>query len=83
MAFLEKNSQIADVFLCLDADEAGHEAAGRIAAALAEDERFGHIRVSVTPPQAGKDYNDALQQVVAQRQKQHHADRHKEAGCTL
>jgi hypothetical protein len=83
MSFLEKNPQIADVFLCLDADEAGHEAAGRIAAALAEDERFGHIRVTFTPPQAGKDYNDALQQVVTQRQEQHHADHHKEAAHSL
>jgi hypothetical protein len=83
MAFLEKNPQIADISLCLDSDGAGHEAAGRIAAALAEDERFGHIRVTFTPPQAGKDYSDALQQVVTQRQEQHHTGRHREADHTL
>jgi hypothetical protein len=83
MAFLEKNSPITDIFLCLDADAAGQEAALRIEAALAADERFEHIRVAITPPQVGKDYSDTLQQVVTQRQEQRHVDRHSKTGHFL
>jgi hypothetical protein len=67
------------VSLCLDADDAGDAAAGRIRSLLAEDERFAHITVTIDPPAVGKDYNDMLLH-TKRTEREQHAGRRKEAG---
>ncbi len=44
----------------MDNDAAGIKAARKIKAELAADSRFKRIRVSVSPPRRGKDYNEVL-----------------------
>jgi len=84
MAFLERNSQIKSISLCLDADEAGQETAAKIKNVLAADKRFAHIKVSIDPPEYGKDYNIMLLQAKAlEKQQRHHAGHRKEAGFLL
>lgn len=70
IAFLERNPQISRVVLHLDNDKPGIIAARKIKTTLAGDERFSHIKVSVNPPRHGKDYNQALQNIVAQEKNQ-------------
>jgi len=82
MSFLERHLTIEQISLCLDADEAGQTATRKIAAKLAADTRFEHIRVRNCPPQDGaKDYNEALLRIVdAEReQKQKQPSRRYEA----
>lgn len=67
MAFLERNPQISRVVLHLDNDQPGITAARKIKAALATDERYSGIRVSVKPPRKGKDYNSALQNIIKEQ----------------
>ena len=69
-AFLERNSQIDQVSLCLDADDAGQMASRKIPAALSVDQRFAHVAVSLDPPQHGKDFNDMLLHKKALERKQ-------------
>ena len=65
MAYLERNPVIDQIYLCLDADEAGQMAVRKIAAKLAGDDRLGHISVFKRLPQnSAKDYNDVLLRVV-------------------
>lgn len=67
-AFLERHPEITRVVLHMDNDRAGIINARRIKAAMAQDRRFKHIRVSVNPPRQGKDYNDVLiAQVLKER----------------
>ena len=46
----QTNTKITNIQLCLDNDEAGKEATFRIIDELTNDERFSHIRITVTPP---------------------------------
>lgn len=80
MAFLERNSQIKSVSLCLDTDEAGRTAAREIKTSLARDGRHSHITVTTEPPPIGKDYNDALLHTVRTAQRSPQASHRKEAG---
>jgi len=65
IAYLERNSNIEQVLLCLDNDEGGIEAVKRITATLASDERFAHITVKPNLPKIkGHDYNEELLQVL-------------------
>ena len=82
-AFLEDHPQIGRVSLCLDADEAGHAAAGRIRSLLAEDERFTHITVTINPPAVGKDYNDMLLYTKRMERERQPAGRRREAGISI
>ena len=61
-AFLERSPEIRHVYVCLDNDGPGKDAAERICMELLANERYGHISVHVAPPPdvAGKDFNDAL-----------------------
>lgn len=61
-AFLERNPQISAVTLCLDNDEAGRTATGKIQRLIAETPAFHHIATTDQPPPSGKDYNEALLQ---------------------
>lgn len=70
IAFLERNPQMRHVTLHLDNDVAGLTAAGKIKATLAADKRFKHIRVSINPPRRGKDYNEALLNILSTKQEQ-------------
>lgn len=70
--FLERHPEITRVVLHMDNDRAGIVNARKIKAAMAQDRRFRHIRVSVNPPRRGKDYNDFL---IAQTVKQKSFDR--------
>lgn len=83
MAYLERNPHIRQISLCLDADDAGQTAAGKITASLAGDTRFSHIIVTIDPPSVGKDYNAALMHTVRAKQKQVQAGSRKEAGLSL
>lgn len=60
ISFLEWHPQIQRVALALDNDVAGQTAMQKIQALLTGDERFAHIRTTINPPKAQKDYNAAL-----------------------
>ncbi|MEA5003778.1 MAG: toprim domain-containing protein, partial [Christensenella sp.] len=60
LSFLAEHPETSNVSLCLDADDAGQTAAGRIREMLAGDKRFSHITVTKDPPKEGKDFNDML-----------------------
>ena len=79
ISFLERNPQINRVALHLDNDKPGLIAAQKIKAALAADDRFGHIRVSVNPPRGAKDCNDALLQAIALEREENQQRRHRAA----
>ncbi|MDL2237846.1 DUF3991 and toprim domain-containing protein [Christensenellaceae bacterium OttesenSCG-928-K19] len=70
VAFLERNPQITRVILHLDNDAAGIIGARQIKAMLRKDARFSRIRVSVNPPRKGKDYNQALQNIIKREEEQ-------------
>ena len=82
LPFLEDHPRIRRVSLCLDADDAGRAAAGRIRSLFAEDERFTHIAVTIDPPAVGKDYNDMLLH-TNRTQREQHAGHRKEAGLCI
>jgi DNA primase len=82
-SFLERNSQIDGVSLCLDADDAGQQAAHKIKSMLAADSRFSHIAVIIDPPPIGKDYNEALLHTVSRERAQKQAGHRKDAGLFI
>jgi hypothetical protein len=71
-AFLERNSIIECVALCLDNDEAGKAASDKIIRMLAADERYSNISATVEIPKTGKDYNDALLHAIKTGREQKH-----------
>lgn len=79
ISFLERHPEITRVILHLDNDHAGLVNALKIKAQLKADERFLHIRVSVNPPRGAKDYNEKLQQIIDQQNKQHQRSRQQAA----
>ena len=82
IAYLERNPTIEQIYLCLDADEAGQTAARKIATKLANDNRFEHISVFNRPPKCGaKDYNEALLSAISagREHKQKNPNRRHEA----
>ena len=81
LPFLEDHPRIRHVSLCLDADDAGRAAAGRIRSLL-KDERFSQITVTIDPPAVGKDYNDMLLH-TKRMQREQHAGHRKEAGFSI
>jgi len=58
--FLENNPQVGTVYICLDNDKAGKDAAARIVKGILANENYNHISVYIAPPPVGKDYNDTL-----------------------
>jgi len=80
IAYLERNTTIEQIYLCLDADEAGQTAARKIAAKLATNSRFEHISVFNRPPQNGaKDYNEALLSAISEEREHKQPSRRHEA----
>ena len=70
---------IEQIYLCLDADEAGQTATRKIATKLTNDNRFEHIDIFNRPPLGGaKDYNEVLLHAISaereQKQLNHHHD---------
>ncbi|MCL1859240.1 MAG: DUF3991 and toprim domain-containing protein [Oscillospiraceae bacterium] len=61
--FLERHTEINNIYLCLDNDKAGKEATDRIINELLADKRFSHIKITVAPPPLGKDFNDTLKAI--------------------
>jgi hypothetical protein len=59
-AFLDRHREIRCVVLHMDGDAAGIIGARRIKHRLAEDPRFAHIKVSISPARDNKDYNEKL-----------------------
>ena len=79
--YLVEHPEISHVSLCLDADDAGQTAAGRIREMLAEDKRFSHITVTKDPPKEGKDFNDML---LCKKERETKLTGHrKEAGLSI
>ena len=78
MGFLGRHGEIQNIFLALDSDKAGKDAANRIIKELLSDTRFSHIKIAVTPPPRGcKDYADALQAVHKLNIEKNRPDRQK------
>ncbi|MDR1820834.1 MAG: DUF3991 and toprim domain-containing protein [Oscillospiraceae bacterium] len=75
-AFLERNPHIAEVSLCLDADEAGQTAARKIQAALAGNRP--DVSASIDPPRHGKDYNDMLLRAIQSERERSPRSRHND-----
>jgi hypothetical protein len=75
VSFLERNPQIETVRLCLDNDTAGRNATGRIIRELLGNMRFSHLKITVTPPPLGKDYNDTLQAIIQLHKQKTRSDR--------
>ena len=83
VSFLERNPQIKRISLCLDADDAGRKATGKIMKSLAGDERFSHIEVTAEPPPVGKDYNEALLHAVGLERAKKQAGHRRDAGFSI
>jgi hypothetical protein len=77
--FLERHTEINNIYLCLDNDTAGKEAENRIIKELQSDKRFSHTKITVAPSPLGKDFNDTLQ-AVRQLNIQKTQNRSKNAG---
>ena len=58
--FLERHPHISSIQLCLDNDKAGQDATNRIIKELLNDQRYAHMKITVTPPPIGKDYADTV-----------------------
>ena len=61
--FLERHTEIKNIYLSLDNDKAGKEAADRIIKEILSDKRFSHIKIIIAPPPMGKDFNDTLKAI--------------------
>jgi hypothetical protein len=59
-SFLERNPDVQNIYLCLDADNAGKKATERIVNELLSDSRFADKNIIIAPPPIGKDYSDSL-----------------------
>ena len=79
MSFLGRNPQIENVWLCLDSDKVGKEATTRIIRELLGDERYSHLKITLSQPPIGKDYNDTLQAIIQLNKQKTRTDRSKEA----
>jgi hypothetical protein len=79
-AFLERSPHINTGYLCLDNDGAGQTAAQKIQASLTASRP--NLKVTIDPPERGKDYNEMLQATRLKRQ-QERADRQKAVGASL
>jgi hypothetical protein len=82
-SFLERNPNIAHIYLCLDADKAGQEAAQRIKKELSADKRTAGIKVTVSPPVVGKDYGEMLQSKLHTDKQHERAGRQKQAAVSI
>lgn len=70
ISFLERNPDVQNIYLCLDADPAGQKATERIIGELLSDSRFADKNIIIAPPPIGKDYNTTLtgmRQLIAER----------------
>ena len=65
-SYLRENPHIKYIFLCLDADDPGREAAERMKGKYAQQ---GYV-VSYKPPPRGKDWNEYLQHRQKCREKE-------------
>ena len=80
IAYLERNPTIEQIYLCLDADEAGQTATRKIATTLANDNRFEHIDIFSRPPLGdAKDYNEVLLHVITAEREQKQPNHHHES----
>jgi hypothetical protein len=80
ITFLEREPQISEVKLCLDADEAGQSGSERIAVQLAGDKRFAHVAAEYTSSPKGKDYNEYL---LLLRQRTQQQSRRRQAAISI
>ena len=78
IGFLERNTQVNNLYISLDNDTAGKDATDRIIKEILSDRRFSHIKITVAPPPLGKDFNDTVQ-AVRQLNKEHTQNRSKQA----
>ena len=83
IAFLERNPHIERVSLCLDSDEAGQAAAHKIQSFLNYERRYAYINVRIDPPNAAKDYNEALLRAINLEREQKWAGHRREAGLSI
>lgn len=67
--YLKDYPKISAVILCLDNDKTGIEAAHRIKETLKnmKSTLFREYKVKIEPPAIGKDYNDTLKAVIAEK----------------
>jgi DNA primase len=80
MGFLERNPGIQNIYLALDNDKAGKDAANRIIKELLSDKRFSHMKITTAPPPSGyKDYSDTLQAIRQKNIEKTTPSRSKEA----
>lgn len=82
-AFLERHPEIRRVTLCMDNDFAGLVNARKIRDMLRQDRSFKRIRVSVSPPRTGKDYNEKLLCVREQKKECQQQSRHRQAAISI
>jgi hypothetical protein len=71
-SFLEHNPQISQLYLCLDADKSGQDAARRIAKELLSNARTKHIKITISPPPIGKDFSDTLGAINRMQKEKNH-----------
>jgi hypothetical protein len=67
--FLGHHSEVNQVYVCTDRDEAGRIIAGKIEA-IPADKLFSHVAVTQSPPSYGNDYNDTLTALQKTRREQ-------------
>jgi hypothetical protein len=70
ISFLERNPDVQNIYLCLDADPAGQKATERIIGELLSDSRFADKNIVIAPPPIGKDYNmtlTSMKQLITER----------------
>ena len=82
-AFLERHPEIRRITLCMDNDLAGLVNARKIRDMLKQDRRFKRIRVSVSPPRTGKDYNEKLLCVREHEKECQQQSRHRQAAISI
>ena len=80
-SFLERHPQIKNLILCLDNDEAGIRATGRIIETLGREKGLQPLKISVCPPTVGKDYGDVL--IGLQQQNSSKSTRQHQAGILI
>ncbi|MFZ5975120.1 MAG: toprim domain-containing protein [Bacillota bacterium] len=85
LQFLQQHPQVNHIVLGLDNDKAGLEAIEKIKAAVYEDEmlRDRTLCITVSPPPAGKDYNDTLLVAIREQKEQEQRSRPNRAALSI
>lgn len=83
ISFLERHQTIENIRLCLDNDKAGKDAQSRILKELLGNQRFSHLRLTVSPPPLGKDYADTLEAILQMNKEQTRTGRQHMAAISI